>query len=198
MKKKSFFHKPSKKDDIPLRLPKPIINNYEIQRKEYRVLWCFTRPSLNMERKHKTYSKTQVYYIMQDFIQTKESYYGSTTHIFTPRGHSKSTFAQDSRVLIPHHLIRPCSFQSTSSSKVRSLMARTHPLPLNIYTCEIQRKEINNQYQYLSLNSTCLLRSHSGISIKWTPLVHDKSVHFMEMSPLQRVHLKIKSLQKQT
>ena len=68
MKKKSFFHKPSKKDDIPLRLPKPIINNCEIQRKEYRVLWCFTRPSLNMERKHKTYSKTQVYYIMQDFI----------------------------------------------------------------------------------------------------------------------------------
>ena len=30
--KYSFFHKPSKKDDIPLRLPKLIINNYEIQR----------------------------------------------------------------------------------------------------------------------------------------------------------------------
>ena len=29
-----FFHKPSKKDDIPLRLPKLIISNYEIQRKE--------------------------------------------------------------------------------------------------------------------------------------------------------------------
>ena len=28
--KYSFFHKPSKKDDIPLRLPKLIINNYEI------------------------------------------------------------------------------------------------------------------------------------------------------------------------
>ena len=32
--KYSFFHKPSKKDDIPLRLPKLIISNYEIQRKE--------------------------------------------------------------------------------------------------------------------------------------------------------------------
>ena len=30
----SFFHKPSKKDDIPLHLPKLIINNYEIQREE--------------------------------------------------------------------------------------------------------------------------------------------------------------------
>ena len=28
--------------------------------------------------------------------------------------------------------------------------------------------------------STCLLRNHSGISIKWTPLVHDKSVRFIE------------------
>ena len=26
----TFFHKPSKNDDIPLRLPKLIINNYEI------------------------------------------------------------------------------------------------------------------------------------------------------------------------
>ena len=32
--KDSFFDKPSKKDDIPLRLPKLIINNYEIQREE--------------------------------------------------------------------------------------------------------------------------------------------------------------------
>ena len=32
--KYSFFHKPSKKDDIPLRLPKLIINSYEIQREE--------------------------------------------------------------------------------------------------------------------------------------------------------------------
>ena len=32
--KYSFFHKPSKKDDISLCLPKLIINNYEIQRKE--------------------------------------------------------------------------------------------------------------------------------------------------------------------
>ena len=32
--KYSFFHKPSKKYDIPLRLPKLAINSYEIQRKE--------------------------------------------------------------------------------------------------------------------------------------------------------------------
>ena len=32
--KYSFFHRPSKKDDIPLRLPIIIINNYEIQRGE--------------------------------------------------------------------------------------------------------------------------------------------------------------------
>ena len=32
--KYSFSHKPRKKNDIPLRLPKLIINNYEIQREE--------------------------------------------------------------------------------------------------------------------------------------------------------------------
>ena len=32
--KYSFFRRPSKKDDTPLCLPKLIINNYEIQRKE--------------------------------------------------------------------------------------------------------------------------------------------------------------------
>ena len=32
--KYSFFHKPSKKDDISLRLPKLIINNHEMQRGE--------------------------------------------------------------------------------------------------------------------------------------------------------------------
>ena len=30
----SFSHKPNKKDDIPLHLPKFIINNYEMQREE--------------------------------------------------------------------------------------------------------------------------------------------------------------------
>ena len=29
-----FFHKPNKKDYIPFRLPKLIINSYEIQREE--------------------------------------------------------------------------------------------------------------------------------------------------------------------
>ena len=35
-----------------------------------------------------------------------------------------------------------------------------------------------------SLNSTCLLRSHSGISINWAPVAHGESVRFMEMSAL--------------
>ena len=51
--KYSFFHNPSKKNDIPLRLPKFVINNYEIQRKE--VPWGFIISTLNMERTHKTY-----------------------------------------------------------------------------------------------------------------------------------------------
>ena len=32
--KYSFFHKPSQKENIPLHLPKLIINSYEIQRSE--------------------------------------------------------------------------------------------------------------------------------------------------------------------
>ena len=50
--KYSFFHKPSKKDDVPLRLPKLKINNYEIQREESIK---FFGPALNMKRTHKTY-----------------------------------------------------------------------------------------------------------------------------------------------
>ena len=62
------------------------------------------------------------------------------------------------------------------------VLGRTHSLLLNFSTCEILRKEINNEYQYLWLNSTCLLKSHSRISINCTPLMHDKSIHFMETS----------------
>ena len=53
--KYSFFCKPSKKDEISLRLPKLVINDYEIQREEHRVSWGFIRVTLNMERIHKTY-----------------------------------------------------------------------------------------------------------------------------------------------
>ena len=49
-------------------------------------------------------------------------------------------------------------------------------------------KKNNNEYWYLWLNSICILRSPSGISIKWTPLVHDKSVHFIEMSKAIACH----------
>ena len=42
--KYSFFHKPSKKEDIPFRLPKLIINNFEIQ-----VPCSFIGTTLNMK-----------------------------------------------------------------------------------------------------------------------------------------------------
>ena len=57
-------------------------------------------------------------------------------------------------------------FRAPPSPKVHSFWLK---LTLNFYTCEIQRQEINNEHQYLWLNSACLLRSHSGIFIKWTP-----------------------------
>ena len=44
-------------------------------------------------------------------------------HLVALRGHSKSTFAQDSLTHCSHLLV----------------LARTHPLPLNFYTCEIYR-----------------------------------------------------------
>ena len=37
--KYSFFHKPSQRENIPLVLPKLIINNYEIQRRESIKFW---------------------------------------------------------------------------------------------------------------------------------------------------------------
>ena len=79
--KYSFFHKPSRKDDISLRLPKLIIMNYK------EVPWGFIRP-LNMERTQNLAKirlpKTQVYYIKPGLIQIKKPCYAPTTHIFTP------------------------------------------------------------------------------------------------------------------
>ena len=74
----------------------------------------------------------------------------------------------------PFLLVCFCSFLSTPPPLFQGkfVLARTLPLPLNN----------NNAHWYLWLNSPCLLKSHSGI--KWTPLVYDKSVHFMEMSAL--------------
>ena len=81
----------------------------------------------------------------------------------------------------PSPLVCPCSFLAPPHpTKGTFVLARMQPLPLSFYTCEIQRKASNNKYQYLWLNSTCLLRSHSRISIKWTSLVHDKNVRFRE------------------
>ena len=49
---------------------------------------------------------------------------------------------------------------------------------------KLRERDINNESSYLWLNSLCLLRSHSGISINWAPFVHGKSVCFIEMSAL--------------
>ena len=64
------------------------------------------------------------------------------------RGHSKSTFAQDSRVLtLPSPLFALVRFgvlpPHPSPRQGTFVLARTYPLPLNFYTCEIQRKEFN-------------------------------------------------------
>ena len=113
------------------------------------------------------------------------------------RGHLKSTFSQDSGLLTSHSpLVCPCSFSSPHGTFV---LTRTHFLPSPSISILVKfRVKLNNEYQYLWLNSTWFLRTHSGISIKRTPLVQDKSVRFMEMPALQRVQLKIRSLQKQT
>ena len=114
------------------------------------------------------------------------------------RGRSKSTFAQDSRVLTT---LPPCL----------PLFIFEHPLPLPPKVClfwleftltysisvivKFRKKKLIMSTS-VCLNSTCLLRSHNGISIKWTPLVHDKNVRFMEMSALYRVRQKIRSRQR--
>ena len=52
--KYSFFHKPSRKDDMPLRLPKLIINNIEIQREEYiKFLGVLLNKHLTRKRQNK-------------------------------------------------------------------------------------------------------------------------------------------------
>ena len=50
----SFFQKPSKKDDIPLHLPKLIINNYEIQREESIKFFAVLLDQHLKHIKHKT------------------------------------------------------------------------------------------------------------------------------------------------
>ena len=53
--KYSFFHKPSKKDDIALCLTKLIIKTMKYKEKNYEVPWGFIGPTFNVERTHKTY-----------------------------------------------------------------------------------------------------------------------------------------------
>ena len=82
-------------------------------------------------------------------------------------GHLKSTFAQDSRVLTPLLSSLPLLvFEHPPSPKV------------SLFWLEL------TLFPSICLNSTYLLRIHIGVSIKWSPLVHDKKVRFMEMPAL--------------
>ena len=105
------------------------------------------------------------------------------------RGHSKNTFAQDPRVLTPPSapLFALVSFWALPSPP-RCFGWNSPSPPQFLYLWYLDKRNYNEYYYLLS---------HSEISVKWTPLVHDKSVRFMEMSAF-RVHLKIRSLQKQT
>ena len=86
----------------------------------------------------------------------------------------------------PSPLVCPCSFSTPppSPAKVRSFWLELTLSPSIHILVKFREKEINNESSYLSLNSTCLLRSHSGISINWAPVAHGESVRFMEMSAL--------------
>ena len=87
--KYSFFHRPSKKDDIPLCLPKLIINNYEIQWKEsIKFLGILLVQHLTW-KKHIKFSdnkfakSTGILYKARPYLEKKKPCYASTTHIFT-------------------------------------------------------------------------------------------------------------------
>ena len=63
-------------------------------------------------------------------------------YLFRVWGHSKSTFAQDSRFLtLSHPLFDFVRFQKLLPSpplpQGTFILARTHPLPLSFCTCEI-------------------------------------------------------------
>ena len=85
--KYSFFHKPSKKDDIPFRLPKLIINNYEIRREEsIEFLGVLLDQHLTWKEhikraENKIAKKIGILYKARLYL---DPCYASTTHIFTP------------------------------------------------------------------------------------------------------------------
>ena len=73
MKKKtkySFFHKRSKKDDIPLLLPKLTINNYEIKRAEsIKILGVLLDGNLTW-KPHIKYIKTKIAIILAYYLKS--------------------------------------------------------------------------------------------------------------------------------
>ena len=103
------------------------------------------------------------------------------------RGHSKSTFAQDSRVLTtpppcPSPLFALVHFRAPPPllpPKVRLFwleLTLSHSISIIV---KFKEKKLIMSTS-VCLNSTCLSRSHNGNSIKWTPLVHDKNVRFIQ------------------
>ena len=85
--KYSFFLKPSKKEDIPLRLPKLIISNYEIQReKSFEFLGVLLKQYLTWKEyikltENKIAKNIGILYKARPYL---EPCHVSTTHIFTP------------------------------------------------------------------------------------------------------------------
>ena len=88
--KYSFFHKPSKKYDISLHLPKRKTNNYEIQREgSIKFLGVFLDQHLTWKEdikltENKIAKNIGTLYKARPYLVKKKIFYASITHIFTP------------------------------------------------------------------------------------------------------------------
>ena len=87
--KYSFFYKPRKNGDIPLRLPKLIISNYEIQRKESITFLDILLNQRTCEEhikltENKIAKNIGILHKARPYLDKKNSCYASTTDIFTP------------------------------------------------------------------------------------------------------------------
>ena len=88
--KYSFFHKPTKKGDIPPRLPKLTINNHEIQRKEsIKFLGVSLDQTLTWKEhikltEYKIAKNIAILYKTRPYLDKKKSCHASTSHIFSP------------------------------------------------------------------------------------------------------------------
>ena len=84
------FHKPSKKDDIHLRLPKLITNNHKIQREKKSMKFIKVLLGQHLTQKehiklteNKIAKNIGLFYEARSYLD-KRVCYGFTTHRFTP------------------------------------------------------------------------------------------------------------------